>query len=36
MMVLRSENGSAEGFLKIIRDRTEDRQGIERQKLLVH
>ena len=36
MMVLRSENGSAEGFLKILRDRTEERQAVERQKLLMH
>lgn len=36
MMVLRSENGSAEGFLKIVRDRTDERQAVERQTLLMH
>lgn len=36
MMVLRSETGSAEGFLKILRDRTQERQAIEQQKLLMH
>lgn len=36
MMVLRSEGGVPEGFLKILRDRTEERQSQERQKLLMH
>jgi len=36
MMVLRSEGGAPEGFLKILRDRTEERHNQERQKLLMH
>ncbi|RYG98742.1 MAG: PAS domain S-box protein [Alphaproteobacteria bacterium] len=36
MMVLRSERGAPEGFLKILRDRTEERHNQERQKLLMH
>jgi len=36
MMVLRSEGGAPEGFLKILRDRTEERHSQERQKLLMH
>ncbi|MGF9567719.1 HWE histidine kinase domain-containing protein [Neorhizobium sp. BT27B] len=36
MMVLRSDGGSPEGFLKILRDRTEERHRQERQKLLMH
>ncbi len=36
MMALRSDGGSPEGFLKILRDRTEERHSQERQKLLMH
>jgi PAS domain S-box-containing protein len=36
MMVLRSDGGTPEGFLKILRDRTEERRNQERQKLLMH
>lgn len=36
MMVLRSEGGTPEGFLKILRDRTEERHSQEQQKLLMH
>lgn len=36
MMVLRSDGGTPEGFLKILRDRTEERHSQERQKLLMH
>lgn len=36
MMVLRSDGGTPEGFLKILRDRTEERHNQERQKLLMH
>jgi PAS domain S-box-containing protein len=36
MMVLRSDGGTPEGFLKILRDQTEERHAQERQKLLMH
>lgn len=36
MMVLRSDGGAPEGFLKILRDRTEERYSQDRQKLLMH
>lgn len=35
-MVLRSDGGAPEGFLKILRDRTEERYSQDRQKLLMH
>lgn len=36
MMALRSEDGEVEGFLKILRDRTEQRENEERQRVLMH
>ncbi|EJT00948.1 HWE histidine kinase domain-containing protein [Rhizobium sp. CCGE 510] len=36
MMALRSDDGELEGFLKILRDRTEQRDNEERQRILMH
>ncbi|EJB06117.1 PAS domain S-box [Rhizobium leguminosarum bv. trifolii WSM597] len=36
MMALRSDDGELEGFLKILRDRTEQRENEERQRVLMH
>lgn len=36
MMALRSEDGTVEGFLKILRDRTDQREAEQRQRLLMH
>ncbi|AGS26609.1 sensor histidine kinase protein (plasmid) [Rhizobium etli] len=36
MMALRSDDGELEGFLKILRDRTEQRESEERQRVLMH
>ncbi len=36
MMALTSDNGEAEGFVKILRDRTEQRENEERQRVLMH
>ena len=36
MMALRSEDGTVEGFLKILRDRTDQRENEERQRILMH
>ncbi|SCB62253.1 PAS domain S-box-containing protein [Rhizobium aethiopicum] len=36
MMALRSDDGKIEGFVKILRDRTEQRESEERQLLLMH
>ncbi|MEZ2126755.1 MULTISPECIES: sensor histidine kinase [unclassified Sinorhizobium] len=36
MMALRSEDGIVEGFLKILRDRTDQREAEERQRMLMH
>lgn len=36
MMALRSEDGAVEGYLKILRDRTDQREAQERQRVLMH
>ena len=36
MMALRSEDGAVEGYLKILRDRTDQRETEERQRVLMH
>ena len=36
MMALRSEDGTVEGFLKILRDQTDQRENAERQRILMH
>ncbi|MBP2449078.1 sensor histidine kinase [Rhizobium leguminosarum] len=36
MMALRSDDGELEGFVKILRDRTEQRDNEERQRVLMH
>ncbi|RFB85485.1 regulator [Rhizobium leguminosarum bv. trifolii] len=36
MMALKSDDGELEGFLKILRDRTEQRENEERQRVLMH
>jgi len=36
LMALRSDNGELEGFLKILRDRTEQRENEQRQRVLMH
>ncbi|ANL89003.1 sensor histidine kinase [Rhizobium phaseoli] len=36
MMALRSDEGELEGFLKILRDRTEQREHEQRQRVLMH
>ncbi|KKZ83990.1 signal transduction histidine kinase (plasmid) [Rhizobium phaseoli Ch24-10] len=36
MMALRSDDGELEGFVKILRDRTEQRENEERQRVLMH
>ena len=36
MMALRSDDGEVEGFVKILRDRTEQRENEERQRVLMH
>ena len=36
MMALRSEDGAVEGYLKILRDRTDQREAEERQRVLMH
>jgi PAS domain S-box-containing protein len=36
MMALTSDNGDVEGFVKILRDRTEQRENEERQRVLMH
>jgi len=36
MMALKSDDGSVEGFLKILRDRTDHREIEERQRVLMH
>jgi PAS domain S-box-containing protein len=36
MMALRSEDGTLEGYLKILRDRTDQRETEERQRILMH
>lgn len=36
MMALKADDGSAIGFLKILRDRTEQREQADRQRLLMH
>ncbi|WP_049731558.1 sensor histidine kinase [Rhizobium ecuadorense] len=36
LMALRSDEGELEGFLKILRDRTEQRENEERQRVLMH
>ncbi|MGO8176266.1 HWE histidine kinase domain-containing protein, partial [Rhizobium ruizarguesonis] len=36
MMALTSDNWEAEGFVKILRDRTEQRENEERQRVLMH
>ncbi|WP_245277949.1 HWE histidine kinase domain-containing protein [Rhizobium leguminosarum] len=36
LMALRSDDGELEGFLKILRDRTEQRENEQRQRVLMH
>lgn len=36
MMALRSDDGAVEGFIKILRDRTEQRENEDRQRVLMH
>ncbi|MGO7594119.1 HWE histidine kinase domain-containing protein, partial [Rhizobium leguminosarum] len=36
MMELTSDDGEVEGFVKILRDRTEQRENEERQRVLMH
>ncbi|MDR6820863.1 PAS domain S-box-containing protein [Neorhizobium sp. 2083] len=36
MMALRSEDGAVEGYLKILRDRTDQHEAQERQRMLMH
>lgn len=36
MMALTSDDGEVEGFVKILRDRTEQRENEERQRVLMH
>ncbi|MBY5346048.1 sensor histidine kinase [Rhizobium leguminosarum] len=36
MMALKSDDGAVEGFVKILRDRTEQRENEERQRILMH